>query len=204
MPAAGLRPGVLAEARPQERHTVEHMVDLVRVASMVQILDAPVPQTVEQLPDILRFFDTLMPDPEQVIEVLQISHEDVSMRTAVRDTQLLEQLVEVPTNPGYALAVVAVQTLGWRKAAALIEQFGDTQLEEVVAAAGEVLVVLAWRGTPPGQGGIWPRVSGRPFDNAARVPAVQVVRVLRRDSVPSTECWTFQLCHRREIPQCSP
>ena len=45
---------------------------------------------------------------------------------------------------------------------------------------------------------------GRPFDHAARFPAVQVVRVLRRDSVPSTECWTFQLCHRREIPQCSP
>ena len=92
----------------------------------MQILDAPVPQTVEQLPDILRFFDTLMPDPEQVIEVPKISPEDVSMRTAVRDTQLAEQLVEVPTNPGYALAVVAVQTLGWRTVAALIEQFGDT------------------------------------------------------------------------------
>ena len=38
-------------------HTVEHIVDLVRVAPMVQILDAPIPQTVEQLPDILRFFD---------------------------------------------------------------------------------------------------------------------------------------------------
>ena len=48
------------------------------------------------------------------------------MRTAVRDTQLAEQLVEVPTNPGYAFAVVAVQTLGWRTAAALIEQFVDT------------------------------------------------------------------------------
>ena len=57
LPAAGLRPGVLAEPRPQERvqrHTVEHIVDLVRVAPMVQILDAPVPQTVEQLLDILR------------------------------------------------------------------------------------------------------------------------------------------------------
>ena len=128
MPAAGLRPGVLAEPRPQERvqrHTVEHIVDLVRVAPMVQILDAPVPQTVEQLPDILRFFDTLMPDPEQVIEVPQISHEDVPMRAVLRDTQLAEQLVEVPTNPGYVFYVVAVQTLGWRTAAALIEQFVD-------------------------------------------------------------------------------
>ena len=94
---AGVRPGVLAEPPPQERvprHVVEH---LVRVAPVVQILDAPVPQTVEQLPDILRFFDTLMPVPEQVIEVPKILPEDVSMRIAVSDTQLTEQLVEVPT-----------------------------------------------------------------------------------------------------------
>ena len=45
--AAALRLGVLAEPRPQERvqrHTVEHIVDLVRVPPMVQILGAPVPQ----------------------------------------------------------------------------------------------------------------------------------------------------------------
>ena len=98
----GRRPASLAEPpRPQERvqrHIVEHIVDLVRVAPMVQILDAPVPQTVEQLPDILRFFDTLMPDPEQVIEVPKISPEDVSMRTAARELQLVEQLVEVPIS----------------------------------------------------------------------------------------------------------
>ena len=65
--AAVLRPGVLAEPRPQERvqrHTVEHTVDLVRVAPMVQILDAPVLQAVEQLPDVLQFFGTLTTDPE--------------------------------------------------------------------------------------------------------------------------------------------
>ena len=48
----GRRPASLAEPpRPQERvqrHTVEHITDLVRVAPMVQILDAPVPQTVGQ------------------------------------------------------------------------------------------------------------------------------------------------------------
>ena len=97
MPDAGLPSRVLAEPRPQERvlrHTVEHIVDLLRVAAMVQVLDAPVPQTVEQLPDILRFFETLMPDPEQVIEVPKILPEDVSMRTVVREPQLAEQLVE--------------------------------------------------------------------------------------------------------------
>ena len=93
---------------------------------IAQNLGVPVPQMVEQLPDILRFFDTLMPDPEQVIEVPKILPEDVSTRTVVREPQLPEQLVDVPTNPAYALAVVAVQTLGWRTAAALMEQFGGT------------------------------------------------------------------------------
>ena len=106
----GGRPEAFVEPRPQERvqrHTVEHITDLVRVAPMVQILDAPVPQTGEQLPDILSFFGALMPDTEQVIEVPKILLDDVPMRAAERDTQLGEQLVEVPTNPGYALAVVA-------------------------------------------------------------------------------------------------
>ena len=70
-----------------QRHTVEHITDLVRVAPMVQILDAPVPQTGEQLPDILSFFDALMPVPEQVIEVPKILLDDVPMRAAARDTQ---------------------------------------------------------------------------------------------------------------------
>ena len=91
---AGVRP------QPQERvqrHTMEHIVDFVCFAPMVQILDAPVPQMVEQLPDVMRFFDTLMPDPEQVIEVPKIFTEDVPVRAVLRDTQLVEQLVEVPT-----------------------------------------------------------------------------------------------------------
>ena len=95
----GVRPEALAEPRPQERvqrHTVEHIVDFVRFAPMVQILDAPVPQMVEQLPDVVHFFDTLTPDPEQVIEVPKILLDDVPVRTAVV-TQLADQLVEVLT-----------------------------------------------------------------------------------------------------------
>ena len=57
-------------------------------APMVQILDAPVPQTGEQLPDTLSFFGALLPDPEQAIEVPKILLDDVPMRTVVRDTQL--------------------------------------------------------------------------------------------------------------------
>ena len=67
------------------------------VAPMVQILDAPVPQTVDKLSDVLQFFDRLSTVPEPVIEVPKIYTEDVPMRAVLRATQLAEQLVEVPT-----------------------------------------------------------------------------------------------------------
>ena len=150
VPAAGLRPGVLAEPRPQERvqrDTVEHIVDLVRVAPMVQILDAPVPQIVEQLPDILRFFDTLIPDPEQVTEVPKILPEDVphahrGARYAAGESWLRfcrrccpNPWVEDSSGANRAVRRHSSLWRWWR-------------------AAGEVLVVLARGGTPPGQGGI--------------------------------------------------
>ena len=81
---------------------MEHITDLVCVAPMVQILDAPVPQMVDKLHDVLRFFDRLMTVPEQVIEVPKIHTEDVPMRAVLRATQLAEQLVEVPTILSYA------------------------------------------------------------------------------------------------------
>ena len=102
---AGLRPGVLAEPRPQERvqrHTMEHIVDYVCCAPLVQTLDAPVPQTVEQLHDALQFFDRLSIVPEPVIEVPKIYTEDVPMRAALRATQLAEQLEEVLAIVSYA------------------------------------------------------------------------------------------------------
>ena len=58
MTAAGSRPDRLAGVRPQvrvQRHTVEHIVDFVRVAPMVQFVDALVPLMVGQLPDIMHF-----------------------------------------------------------------------------------------------------------------------------------------------------
>ena len=114
----GGRPEALVEPRPQarvQRHTVEHITDLVRVAPMVQILDAPVPQTGDQLPDILSFFGALMPDPEQVIDVPKILLDDVPMRAIERDTQLGEQLVEVPTQPWYVAFVLASKVCSRRE-----------------------------------------------------------------------------------------
>ena len=71
----GARPDRIATlSGPHERvqrRTVGQIVDAV---SLVPLLDDPVPQTVEQLPDVLRFFDRFATVPEQVIAVPKIPH----------------------------------------------------------------------------------------------------------------------------------
>ena len=57
----------------------------------------PVPLMVEQLVDVLHLFDALIPVAEQVIDVPKIFIERIPPRTSVREPQLAEQLVEVPT-----------------------------------------------------------------------------------------------------------
>ena len=57
---------------------------------------------VDQLQDIMCFFDALLPVHEQVIEVPKILLDDVPTRAVLRDTQLVEQLVEVPTIVSYS------------------------------------------------------------------------------------------------------
>ena len=94
---------------------MEHIVDYACCAPFAQTLDAPVPQMVEQLPDVMRFFDFLLPVPEQVIEVPKILLDDVPMRTVVRDTQLAEQLVEVPTVVSYASLSLLQALLEYRQ-----------------------------------------------------------------------------------------
>ena len=113
-----MRPGVLAEPRPQERVqrlTMEHIVDYVCCAPLVQTLDAPVPQTVEQLQDVLVFFDRLSTVPEQVIEVPKIITEDVPMRAVLRAAQLAEQLVEVPTIISFSVIALLHALLNYRQ-----------------------------------------------------------------------------------------
>ena len=81
----GSRPDRLTEVRPQDqfqRRTVQQIVDAV---------DDPAPQMVGQLLNLAQFFDTPLPDPEQVIEVPKILSDDVPMRS---EPQLV---VEVPT-----------------------------------------------------------------------------------------------------------
>ena len=91
--SAGVRPAPLEEGRPQgklERHAGIGY-------EIVQNFDVPVPQMVDQWPNIVQFFAALSPVPEEVIAVPKILPHDVPPRRLCRDTQLAEQLAEVPT-----------------------------------------------------------------------------------------------------------
>ena len=129
---AGVRPEVLAEPRPQERvqrHTMEHIVDFVCCAPMVQILDAPVPQTVEQLQDVLQFIDRLTTVPEPVIEVPMILSEDVSMRTAA---SLLLQVMQRIAEQNVGIPVVGVSGAGGGLSGFLPGQHYSMTAEQIV------------------------------------------------------------------------
>ena len=103
VPAAGSRRDRLfALSGPQDRVQRRIVQQIVDIAPL-PILDDLAPQMVEQLPDVLRFFRALSPDPEQVIEVPTFLPEDVSLRTAVREPQLVQQLVEVSTIVSWSM-----------------------------------------------------------------------------------------------------
>ena len=72
------------------RHVVGHLP--------VPALDVPVPQMFDHLPNLVHFLAAqLLVVPEPVIEVPKILPHDIPPRRWCRDTQLAEQLGEVPT-----------------------------------------------------------------------------------------------------------
>ena len=99
------RPPSLADVRLQVRlqqRTVKQIVDPVPVVPLLHDVE---PQMVEQLVDFFAPLDVRV--AEQVIEVPQFVCPPRGARTVLGAPQTAEQLVEVPTDPGYALAVVA-------------------------------------------------------------------------------------------------
>ena len=93
----GRRLGVLEEPVPPvvvDRVQRHYMEDLETVCPFVQILDLPVPQTVDYVADALRILD--FPIVEQVIEVPRICSPCPS-RSPIPEPQSAEHLVEVPT-----------------------------------------------------------------------------------------------------------
>ena len=107
------RPDRLYEVRPQERvlrRTVEQNADVFTYP----LLDVLEPQIGDQLVEVLRKIDTR--SSHQVIEVPKVFPVSAPLRRVEsRPPQLAEQLVEVPTNPGYALAVVASKLFSRRE-----------------------------------------------------------------------------------------
>ena len=91
----GSRPDRLNEVRRQERvqrHAVEQIGDSV---PFLPFLDVPVPLMGEQLVEVYKLLDVAV--PEHVIEVPKIFVDDIPSRLSVREPQLAEQLVVVPT-----------------------------------------------------------------------------------------------------------
>ena len=131
----GSRPLCLGEPRePQEKVqqcTVEQVADVV---PMVQILNTPWLLGEDQVVEVLRKLD--VPAVEQVIAVPLISLDRVPQLSAIRRPQKAEQLVEVPTESAYSLAVIAVQALGRRAAAALAEQIVYNPVPQVRRGGG--------------------------------------------------------------------
>ena len=109
----------------------EHMAD---ICPFVQILDAPLPQTGNQLLEVFRLLDTQMP-VEQVIEVPKISLDSIPQRFVDRRRpQKAEQLVEVPT----------VLSHSWIQQQ-IAEQFVDNPVPRGSGIRGGL------QGFPPGQ-----------------------------------------------------
>ena len=78
-----------------QRRTVEQIVDCVPVVPLLHDVE---PQMEDQLVEVLRPCDTMV--PEQVIEAPKITSQDViPPRAVLRVPQMAEQLVEVPTVP---------------------------------------------------------------------------------------------------------
>ena len=99
------RPDRLLEVRPQERglrRTAKQNIDVFTYP----LLDVLEPQMGDQLLEVLRKIDTR--SSHQAIEVPKVFPDSAPLRRVEsRPPQLAEQLVAVPPNPGYALAVVA-------------------------------------------------------------------------------------------------
>ena len=164
LPAAGgSRPDRLTEVRPQERvqrHTVEQIV-------LPPMLDVPVPLMEEQL-----LVDAFAPHdirvPEQGIEVPKILIDELPARTFVRELQLAEQLVEVPT-------IISFSSL---------QRIVDQNVDIPVPRGG----VRGLQGFPPGQASTTSslsleRISERNVEQIVDFPGVEAFKIFFQDMV---------------------
>ena len=103
-PPQGKRPGVLKDPEPQGQHCGVG-------CELVQALDVPVLQMVEQHVEVLSFLRSSLPAvPEKVIEVPALTLLVCAVQRAVPlEPQMAEQLVEVPTIASSSLLHCNIQ-----------------------------------------------------------------------------------------------
>ena len=138
-PLPGMRPAPLSEVLPQvglQRHTVEQRIVHT---PYVQILDAPVPQMVEQLVDFFKDLDVEV--PAQVIEVPKISHDIIPQRSVDLVPQMAEQLVEVPTvlTPTRIALRIAEQIVSTPVPRGRVQCFLPVQSSTAISSSGKRL-----------------------------------------------------------------
>ena len=114
-------PGLSGSMRLGLRRTVEQNVDAVTLPS----LDVPEPQVGKQLVEVLQKIN--IRTSHQVIEVPKIFPDRVPQRHVEhRPPQMAEQLVEVPTEPGYVLVVLASKVFSKRELLGFLSGQGST------------------------------------------------------------------------------
>ena len=220
-PTGGERPAAVLEPWLQgkmERH------DGIAY-ELVQALDSPVLQTVEQLLNVVQFFSTQLPVvAEPVIAVPKILPHDVPPRRLCRDTQLAKQPVEVSTILYFLKQRIPEQIVD--NPASVLRHARRTGSQAYFVL--DVLVVSVFGG---GGGGRWgagyvgtvyemacflfhvqyPQcklcrrlfLRRRPCDQQWQVLTVQTFETSCPRFTSSSEWWTFLLCNRLsvEIPQ---
>ena len=93
----GSRPDRMPALSGPQEQVLRHTVDQIVVAvSALPTFDVPVPQTVDQLVGALLHLDTPIPE-HAIFEVPKISCPSRFPRSALREPQKAEQLVEAPT-----------------------------------------------------------------------------------------------------------
>ena len=140
------------------------MEDLGELAPLVQILDLPVPQLVDNVLDALRIPERQM--AVQVIEVPKFIVDVIPSRSSVPQPQIVEQLVEVPTvlSPTRTALQIAEQIVGtpvpqgrggkWRAQGFLPEQSSTAapSVERISERTVEQIVDIPSSGGGLGQG----------------------------------------------------
>ena len=151
--ATGSRPDRLLDVSgPQERVQRRTMEQIGDSAPFLPSLDVPVPLMGEQLVEVYKLLDVMV--PEQVIAVPKIFVGDIPPRRLCREPQMVDQLVTVPTNPDTVLCVFT------RSPAPLMED----QLVEVPPVVPQLVPFFAgddgyvWRQLSGPTGAYWWRV----------------------------------------------